>query len=107
DRMTATTTDRPLKTELLKLSEAALEKARKLGADSADVLALHATDEEAECRLGKVESLERSEAAGLGLRVFMGKRYAVVSTNELTMEAVNAIAERAVAMARISPEDPY
>ena len=42
----------------------------------------------------------------MGLRVLVGKRQAVVSTNDMTGDAA-ALAERAVAMARVAPEDKY
>jgi PmbA protein len=89
------------------LADDALKAARSLGADAADVLAVHSTEVEASCRLGQVEGLERSESVGLGLRVFIGRRVAVVSTNELTVQAVRALAERAMDMARVAPEDPF
>ncbi|MGH7123930.1 MAG: TldD/PmbA family protein, partial [Stellaceae bacterium] len=58
-------------------------------------------------RLGKTEKLERSEGYDLGLRVFFGKRQATVSSNDRTPAALEELAERAIAMARVVPEDPY
>jgi PmbA protein len=58
-------------------------------------------------RLGKLEEVERSESSDLGLRVFIGKRQAAVASTDLSERALNALAERAVAMARETPEDPY
>ncbi len=57
-------------------------------------------------REGQVESSERSEGDDLGLRVFVGRRSASVSSND-PREDVAALAERAVAIARVAPEDPY
>src|SRR6202011_3258954 len=42
----------------------------------------------------------------VGLRVFVGRRQAVVSTNDIRAD-VAQLAERAVAMARVAPEDPF
>src|SRR5690606_4077317 len=58
-------------------------------------------------RLGKPEDLERSESRDLGLRAFVGRRSAVVSSNDFNAAGFDALVERAVAMARAAPEDPY
>ena len=58
-------------------------------------------------RLGKTEKLERAESRDLGLRVFIGKRQAVVSATDHSTESLKEMAERCVAMARIAPEDPW
>jgi PmbA protein len=42
----------------------------------------------------------------VGLRVFVGRRQAVVSTNDIKAD-VSELAARAVAMARVAPEDPF
>ena len=61
-------------------------------------------------REGSVEASQRSEGDNVGLRAFVGRRQAVVSTNDLAGHgngAVDAIAERVVAMARAAPEDQF
>ena len=58
-------------------------------------------------RLGKVEASERAEEIDAALRVFVGKRNASVSTSQLDPENIRTLAERAVAMAKVAPEDPY
>ena len=58
-------------------------------------------------RLGKREDLERSEAVDLGLRVMLGKRQAMVSSSDRSGAAVTELVTRAVAMAKIAPEDPH
>jgi PmbA protein len=60
-----------------------------------------------EVRDGAVEESERAEGDDLGLRVLVGHRQAVVSTNDLAGDASVALAERAVAMARAAPEDKF
>ena len=60
-----------------------------------------------EVRDGAVEESERAEGDDLGLRVLVGKRQAVVSTNDMAGDGSAALAERAVAMARAAPEDKY
>ncbi len=82
-------------------------KARAAGADSADAVMHHGTSVSIERRLGRIEKLERSEGQDLGLRVFIGQRQAIVSSSDLRPDALAAMVERALAMARLAPEDPF
>jgi PmbA protein len=84
-----------------------LKRAKAAGADAADALYAETDALAHGQRLGKIEKLERAEARDLGLRVFIGKRQASVSSTELTPAALAALAERAVAMARAVPEDEF
>ncbi len=84
---------------------ALVEAARKAGADAADAVAVRGRSTGVSVRLGKVESTESSESEDVSLRVFVGQRIASVSATAASDPA--ALAERAVAMARVSPEDPY
>ena len=86
---------------------AALEAARAHGADAADVVVVAAQSMSASVRLGAIEEIEHDEASDLGLRVFAGDGQAIVSTNDLSPTEVDRLAERAVAMARSAPPDPY
>ena len=60
-----------------------------------------------EVRDGRVEESERSEGDDVGLRVLVGQRQAVVSTNDVSGDGIARLAERAVAMARVAPDDKY
>jgi len=91
---------------LLDRARRLVDAARKAGADAADVMALRGVSVGVQMREGKVESSERSEGDDLGLRVFVGRRSASVSSNDPREDAA-ALAERAVAIARVAPEDPY
>lgn len=82
-------------------------RARKAGADAADALAAEGVSLSHAQRLGEIEKLERSEGTDIGLRVFIGKQQAVVSSSDSSSEALDALVERAVAMARTVPEDAY
>ncbi len=84
-----------------------LRLARAKGADAADGAIADGGSVSIAVRKGALEKLERSEGAELGLRVFVGKRAAMVSTSDLSPASLDALAERAVAMARVMPEDPY
>jgi len=81
--------------------------ARAAGADAADALLVAGTSLSVQRRLGKTEHVERSEGQDLGLRVFLGKQAAVVSATSIDPASFKTLAERAVAMARVVPEDPY
>jgi PmbA protein len=93
--------------DLLSLLDDCIGRAIKAGADAADALAYDSQSLNVARRLDKPERLERSESRDLGLRVFIGKRQAVVSTSERTPSALSSLVERAVAMARAVPEDPF
>ena len=82
-------------------------KAVNAGADAADAVVVEATSLSLSRRLGKPESLERSESSDLGLRVFAGKRQAVTSSSDLSVAALDELIGRAIAMARAVPEDPF
>jgi len=84
-----------------------LEMAKKEGAETADAVVFDATSIEVAQRLGAPEKLERAESADMGLRVFIGKQQAIVSSTDHSNDALREMAERAVAMAKVAPEDPW
>jgi len=92
---------------LISLAERLITAARAAGADSADAVAMRSVSQSVEVRDGAVEESERAEGNDMGLRVMVGKKQAVVSTNDLNPDGVKALAERAVAMARVAPDDRY
>ena len=82
-----------------------MDLALKAGADAADAVVVRGRSQSVNVRLGKVEGTESSESDDFSLRVFVGKRVASVSANPGF--DLKVLAERAVAMAKASPEDPY
>jgi len=84
-----------------------VRRATAAGADAADAVFAADASNEVSIRLGKLEDVGRSEAEELGLRVFVGQRSASVSTSDLSSIAMDALVERAVAMAREAPEDQW
>ncbi|HVX91711.1 MAG TPA: TldD/PmbA family protein [Xanthobacteraceae bacterium] len=92
---------------LAALAHRLIEAARRAGAEAADAMAVRSISLSVEVRDGTVEESERAEGDNVGLRVFVGRRQAVVSTNDLSGNSADALAERAVAMARAAPEDPF
>src|ERR1044071_8892869 len=92
---------------LLELAERLVAAARRAGADAADAVAVRSVSLGVEVRDGHVEETERAEADDIGLRVLVGRRQAVVSTTYGRGDGIAALAERAVAMARVAPDDPF
>ena len=84
---------------------ALVERAKGAGADAADVLYFGDLSTGVQVRLGELEDVGRSEGEEIGLRLFVGQRSASVSSSDLTDEALDALVERAAAMAREAPED--
>src|SRR5262245_63438822 len=87
-------------------AERRVKASRASVADPAKAVALRSMSLGVEVRDGRVEESESSEGDDIGLRVLVGRRQAMVSTNESSNNSA-ALAERAVAMARATPEDKF
>lgn len=94
-------------TESLNLLADLIRRALTAGADAADAIAYESASVSLTQRFGQTEKLERSESVDLGLRVFIGQRQAIVSSTDRSPAMLDQLAERAVAMARLVPEDPF
>jgi PmbA protein len=81
--------------------------AKRAGADAADAVYYRNESTEVQVRLGALEDVGRSDGEEIGLRLFVGKRSASVSSSDLSGDALSALVERAAAMAREAPEDDY
>ncbi|MBA4805371.1 MAG: TldD/PmbA family protein [Brevundimonas sp.] len=81
--------------------------ALKAGADAAEAVASERASLSVGVRNGRLEDVEREESRDLGLRVFVGRRQATVSASDLSDATRARLVDRAVAMARLAPEDPY
>jgi PmbA protein len=98
----------PAATEtVLDIAAMLVDRARKAGAEAAEAVVLEGTSLGVSWRLGKLEDVERSEGRDIGLRVFIGKKQASVSSTDLSEAALGPMIERAVAMARVAPDDPW
>lgn len=86
---------------------ALIDRARKAGAHAADASVFGSDQISVGRRLGKIETLERADSAGVDLRVFVDGRVAQVSGSDLSDHGLARLAERAVSMARFSPQDPF
>jgi len=99
--------DTDLTKALAPVANALLKAARAAGADAADAVAIEGRSISIDVRKGGLEQAERAEGLDIGLRVFVGQRQACISSSDTRPETLEAMAARAVAMAREAPEDPY
>ncbi len=84
-----------------------LRLARYYGAHKAEAIGTHGRSLSISVRGGTLEDIDNSEGRDIGLRVFVGQKQACVSSSDLSNGSLDKLAERAVAMARLAPEDPY
>jgi len=84
-----------------------IHMALRMGADAADALYVEGQSLSVSWRDGKIESLDHAEGGDLGLRVFVGKRQAVVATTDHSPKTLEEIVARAVSMAKAATEDPF
>jgi len=81
--------------------------AMKAGATDAEAVAREGDEFSVNVRLGQVETLKESGSRGLGLRVFVGKKSASTSTSDLTADGIRQLVDGALALAKITEEDPF
>ncbi|MFN3818417.1 TldD/PmbA family protein [Blastomonas sp.] len=89
------------------LAQDLVARAIAAGASAADAVFACDASTDVQIRLGALEDVQRSESAAIGMRVFDGRRSASVSGADVTPAGLATLAERAVAMARLAPEDAY
>jgi PmbA protein len=79
----------------------------KAGASDAEAVAREGDEFSVNVRMGQVETLKESGSRGLGLRVFLGRHSASASTSDLTPEGIRQLVDGALALARVTEEDPF
>jgi PmbA protein len=100
-------TRNPVKLDLESLAAEVVELAMKAGASDAEAVAREGDEFSVNVRMGQVETLKESGSRGLGLRVFLGQRSASTSTSDLTLEGIRQLVEGALALAKVTEEDPF
>jgi PmbA protein len=93
--------------DLESLAAEVVAMAVKAGASDAEAVVREGDEFSVTVRLGEVETLQDSGSRGLGLRVFRGQRSASTSTSDLTAEGIRQLVEGALALARVTEEDPF
>ena len=94
-------------TSLANLTKALLHAAAHAGAETADAIAIKGRSVTIEVRDRALEQAESAEGVEIGLRVLLGQRQACVASSDTGSEAIAEMAERAVDMARVAPEDAH
>src|SRR5208282_6239731 len=93
--------------DLESLAADVVAQAMKAGASDAEAVAREGDEFSVNVRMGEVETLKESGSRALGLRVFLGKKTGSASTSDLTAEGIRQLVEGAVALAKVTEEDPF
>jgi PmbA protein len=93
--------------DLESLAADIVARAVKAGASDAEVVVREGDEFSVAVRMGQVETLKESGSRGMGLRVLMGKRSASASTSDLTADGVRQLVEGAMALVKVTEEDPF
>ncbi len=93
--------------DLKSLAAEVVKKARGAGASDAEAVVSEGDEFSVSVRMGQVETLQESGSRGLGLRVFVGQRSASASTSDLTPDGIEQLVSGAMALARVTEEDPF
>jgi PmbA protein len=96
-----------MRTDTQAMLDSLLRAAKTAGADAADALIVQNVSAGVSYRLGKLEDVERAESHDLGLRVFVGHQVAFISSTDFSKDSLAQLPGRAVAMAKLAPEDKY
>jgi len=84
-----------------------ISQAKAAGADAADAIYVCDAATQVQMRLGNLEDVERSEGEEIGLRVFVGRQSATVSSSDMSSDILSALVGRAMDMAKEAPEDQF
>ncbi len=93
--------------DLEPIVRAALEEAKALGVDEAEVAASHDLGLAATARLGDVENLEYNRDHGIAVTVYRNKRRGSASTSETSTDAVREVVRKACSFATYTAEDKH
>jgi PmbA protein len=100
-----------LTTELRTLAADIVSRALKAGASDAEVTIREGDEFSTTVRMGQVETLKESGSRGMGLRVLVasnnGYRVASTSTSDFSKEGIAHLVSGAIALARVTSEDPF
>src|SRR5262245_2489753 len=84
----------------------ALSEARKAGTTDAEAFLQLTNELNVRVRDGKPESLKQASRKGLGLRVVVDQKPALVYTSDFRPDAISTLAAKAVTLARYGKPDP-
>ena len=84
-----------------------LQQARQRGATAGDVLIATGDSFSAGVRFGKIEKIHNAHEKRMGLRLFAGRSSAITSTANFTREALTALVEETVNLAKATAADNF
>lgn len=93
--------------DLERLVALALDEARQLGADQAEVAASHDQGLSATARLGDVENLEYTSDRGIGITVYKNLCKGSASTSDVSEAAIREAVAKACTFATVTAADQY
>lgn len=92
---------------ILDQAVAAVELAKKLGADEAECTVSEGEEFSATVRMGEIESLKQAGSRGAGIRVLRGQCSGSAVTSDLSREGIEAMVRSALELARLTTADPH
>lgn len=84
-----------------------IEQSKKYGATDAQAICSSSYSLSSSCRMGKLENIDNTQNEKIKLNVFVNHKNSTVSTNFFDKDTLNELAERAVDMAKVLPDDPF
>jgi PmbA protein len=93
--------------DLESLATDVVKLAINAGASDAEAVVREGDEFSVNVRKGQVETLKESGSRAVGLRVFLGQRSASASTSDLTAEGIGHLVDGAIALAKVTEEDPF
>jgi PmbA protein len=93
--------------EILEIAQSAVRRALDLGAHDAEVTLAEGEEFSAGVRLREVENLKQAGSRGAGIRVLIGRNTGSSHTSDLTPDGIEAMVRSAVALAKVTTEDPH
>ncbi|HER43576.1 MAG TPA: TldD/PmbA family protein [Candidatus Eisenbacteria bacterium] len=93
--------------EMKELAADTVEKARSLGADTAEVSLSDSREIEVSARKNRLETLTDSSSSGILITVSVDRRRTTVTSNELEPESIRALLSEALEICRFMSEDEF
>src|SRR6201984_1435195 len=96
-----------LETDLKDLAQDMVRRAMAAGAAAAEAVVRQGDEFSTTVRVGQVETLKESGSRAIGVRVFFGKRAASTYSSDFSREGLDRMLTSALALAKITSEDPF
>ncbi len=90
-----------------KIGEEVVKKAIQYGAEEAEAVIEHTKEFEVNIRNGEIETLKKTVARGLGLRLFVQKQLGFSYTSDLTPDSLDETIKKTVELARVTEAKPW